>query len=237
VTLVVARILVILLLFPAAGLAQEITFPEDELPNESLTPLLDSPAAVVSRVMTFENKWDAKLSYGWLLDEPFYQNSFLSVGVSYSWSEFSAVTLRYMTWGQGLSDYSKQFAKTATSPQFGRASGPESGFSVSYDHRILYGKVSFSKNYVIPTTATILYEAGMIKYGSRQLPFAGLGLGNAWHFSRTWSVNIGTRLYLRQAMDPLSADLKEADPAPAESEFGDTMKISTVLDLGLQYFF
>lgn len=221
----------------------DIQFPEDELPSESVIPILDSPKAVINRTVTYTGRWEPKLSYGFLLDEPFYQNSFLSLAVGYSWTEFSGVSLRYLKWGSGLSDYAKQMEGTATALKFGRAPGPDMGYSLSYDYRFFYGKVSFSKRSIIPTVLGSTFEGGMIKYGSKNLPFFGAGLINSYFFSDPgakshWGVNIGVRLYLRSAVDPLSANLSSTSgPVPSEGDFATKTRFSTSLDLGAQYLF
>ncbi len=220
-----------------SAMAVEITFPQEELPNESFPPQLDSPQVVIARKVVFAKTWEPQLSYGWLLDEPFYQNGFLSLGLTYSWSEFAGVTVKALSWSKGLSDYSNQFAKTNAALRFGRAHGPEMGYTLTYNDRLLYGKVSFSKDVILPTTITALYELGVIQYGQQSLPLAGAGIKNAWYLSKAWSFNMGLHIYLRQALDPLSADLKAASPAPAESSFTATTRLSTSFDLGIQYLF
>ncbi|OFZ29139.1 MAG: hypothetical protein A2622_13940 [Bdellovibrionales bacterium RIFCSPHIGHO2_01_FULL_40_29] len=228
---------ILVLLLSLSSNAVEIQFPQEELPNESFPPQLDSPQAVISRKLTFTKRFEPQVSYGWLLDEPFYQSGYVAAGLGYSWSEFHNITVRYLSWNKGLSDYSNQFASTNARLQFDRSHGPESGYSLAYHNRFLYGKVSFSKNWITPITLSAIYEGGMINYGGKTLPFGGVGLGNAWYFSKNWSFDIGIRIYLRQVLDPLSADLRAALPVPAESSFGTTMRVSTNLNLGIQYLF
>jgi outer membrane beta-barrel protein len=221
----------------------DIVFPEDELPSESVIPRLDSPRAAMNRTVEFSKKFETKLSYGFLLDEPFYQNSYFALGLGYSWSEISGVTFRYLKWGQGLSDYSRQFGSTTRSLQFDRAKGPDTGYSLSYDYRFFYGKVSFSKKTVLPTVLGSVFEAGMIKYGVRSLPFYGTGLVNSWYFSKPgdtshFGINVGVRIYLRTVVDPLSQDLGAASvTVPVEGDFTTATRISTTFDLGAQYIF
>jgi outer membrane beta-barrel protein len=224
-------------LMPLLSLGADITFSDEELPNESMPPRLDSPKAVINKAITFENRFEPKATYGWLMDEPFYQNKYLALSLSYGWNEFSGATLRVLSFGTGISDYANQFAGTKASLQFDRAPGPERGYSISYDYRLLYGKVSFSKQAVIPTTVISTYELGMIKYGDRHLPFYGAGLLNNYYIGKSWGINLGLRLHVRQAVDPLSSDLKAATPKPSESDFGTTNKFSTSFDLGLQFLF
>ncbi len=217
--------------------AVEVIFPQEELPNESFPPQLDSPQVVVSRKIVFQNRFQPAIAYGWLLDEPFYQNAYVSAGLSFSWNEFNSVSLRYLNWKKGLSEYSNQFARTNTSLQFGRAQGPENGLSLAFNNRFLYGKVSFSKVKIIPTTVSAICEIGMIKYGSQSLPLVGVGLSNGWYLTKNWSLDLSLRLYLRQALDPLSADLRSASTAPPESSFATTTRLSTSFDFGAQYLF
>ena len=230
-------ILLIIMCFSVASAAVDISFPQEELPNESFPPKLDSPQAVITRIVSFENRFEPQISYGFLLDEPFYQNSYLAAGLSYSWTELDSATLRFLSWGKGLTDYANQFSKTAANLQFGRASGPESGVTLAYNNRILYGKISFSKGIVRPATLAVVYEAGMIKYGSKTLPLIGVGVLNAVYLTKNLSFDIGLTLFYRMYLDPLSADLRSASPVPTESSFGSKSRISTSLDFGLKYLF
>lgn len=234
---ILKSVLIVIMCYSFAASAVEISFPQEELPNESFPPQLDSPQAVVTRVVTFKNRWEPQLSYGFLLDEPFYQSSYVAAGLSYSWTEFDSVTVRGLSWSKGISDYANQFSKTTANLQFTRSSGPEMGLLASYNSRILYGKLSFSKGIVRPATLAVVYEAGMIRYGSRNLPLVGIGILNGIYFTKNWSFDIGLRLFLRTALDPLSADLRSASPAPSESSFGNKLRLSTSLDLGVKYLF
>ena len=230
-------ILLIVLCFSVASAAVDISFPQEELPNEAFPPKTDSPQAVITRIVSIENRFEPHISYGFLLDEPFYQNSYLAAGLTYSWSEMDSATLRLLSWGKGLTDYANQFSKTAANLQFGRASGPESGITLAYNSRLLYGKVSFSKGLVRPAALAVVYEAGMIKYGSKTLPLAGVGVINSIYLTKKLSFDIGLRLFYRMYLDPLSADLRSASPAPAESTFKNKARFSTSLDFGLKYLF
>ena len=51
--------------------AQEVRFPDEELPTEAVYPRLDTPKAVLNRKLSYENRFQADLATGWLLDEPF----------------------------------------------------------------------------------------------------------------------------------------------------------------------
>jgi len=221
----------------SAQAAEEMVFAEEELPQEVVTPRLDTPKAVLSRKLSYQNRWQADLFGGWLLDEAFYNNQYFGVQGTYSWNESSGIGLKYLSFGSGLSEYSKQFSSVPTNPpDFTISKGPQSGWIASYERRMMYGKVSLSKRKVIPALLTWNVEAGMIKYGTKQLPLGGASIGNRFFPTEHFGIAMALHAYFRQLVDPLSADIR-ATPAPAEADFGTSTKFSTALDLSLTYLF
>jgi hypothetical protein len=216
-----------------------LQFSEDELPREAVLPKLDSPKAVLSRKLSYEKRWQADLGAGWLLDEAFYNNQYVVVQGSYSWNEPSGVGVRYLMFGSGLSDYGKQFESdpnSAPPPDFDRTVGPKNGWMAFYERRMMYGKLSVSKWNVIPAFLTWNIEAGMLKYGARQLPIVGGSLSNRFFLKPQFALGFGIHAYVRQLVDPLSADLRYT-PAPAEGEFKTNTKFSMAMDFGMSYLF
>jgi len=212
-------------------------FSEDELPREAVMPKLDTPRAVLNRKLSYVSRWQADLAAGWLLDEAFYNNQYLAVQGSYSWDEASGVGLKYLMFGSGLTDYGKQFeGVTTTPPDFDRSVGPKSGWVAFYERRMMYGKLSVSKWKVIPSFLTWNIEAGMLKYGARQLPLVGGSLANRFFLTPKMALGLGIHAYVRQMVDPLSADLRNA-PAPTEDQFKTNTKFSMALDFGFSYLF
>jgi hypothetical protein len=217
--------------------SQTMQFSEEELPREAVMPRLDTPKAVLSRKLSYEGRWQADLAAGWLLDEAFYNNQYMAVKGSYSWDEASGVGLKYLMFGSGLSNYGQQFEGISTTPpNFGRSKGPQNGWLAFYERRMMYGKLSVSKWKIIPSFLTWDAEAGMLKYGTRQLPMIGAGLSNRFFLTQKFAAGLGIHAYLRQMVDPLSADLRNS-PAPAEDDFKTTSKFSMTLDLGISYLF
>lgn len=214
-------------------------FSEQELPREAVMPKLDSPNAVMNRKLSYEGRVQMDLGAGWLLDEAFYNNLFTQVQGSYSWSESSGVGARYLMFGSGLSEYGKQFENSVSfePPEFSRTYGPGSGWSFFYERRSMYGKMSFSKRNVKVSYIGWDAYAGMIKYGSRQLPFIGGSIINRFYLSENWALNLNIRGGMRQAVDPLSANLRTTVNKPTESDFKTTSKFSLMLDFGINYLF
>jgi len=226
-----ASVFVALLLLGANLQAESVSLSDNELPNESVVPILDSPLAVQARALTFTDRWGGQVGTGWLLDEPFYQNLYMEGRIAYNWNEVSGVALKFMNWAKGVSTYGQQF----TSLNFNYGHGPESGYGFVYENRFLYGKVSFAKNIVLPVSMASTFDLGMIQYGSKSLPYAGVGLGNSVYFNKNLGLTLGVKFLFRQAYDPLSQSLRTQAVPPTDSDFTTKTRYSTGLDLGLIY--
>lgn len=211
--------------------AETIALTDDELPNESVVPTLDSPLAVKNRTLSFSKRWSGQAGTGWLLDEPFYQNLYFEGRLGYHWNETSGIAFKFMSWSKGVSTYGQQF----TSLNFNYAHGPESGFGASYENRFIYGKVSFAKDLVLPVSMSSTYDLGMIQYGSKSLPYAGVGLGNSIYVNQSLGLTLGVKFLIRQAFDPLSQSLRTQATPPTDGDFKSVIRYSTSLDLGLIY--
>lgn len=213
----------------------ELEFTTEELSADSLIPVLDSPLAVMSRKLSYQKKVEASLYGGWMLDEPFYKNQYLGFSVMYSTDEYTGYGLTYKKWSTGLSSYSNQF-KDANSLNIDYGYGPEMAAAFLYERRSFYGKISFSKGYVMPVSIGSQFEAGAIKYGSRMLPMVSVSLCHKVYFTNNSGVQTNLRLAIHQALDPLSVDLK-ATTRPSEGDFATTTDTSTLLDLAYVYLF
>lgn len=215
---------------------QEYSFDEEELPTEAVTPRLDTPKAVLNRKLTYSGRFQLDLGAGWLLDEAFYNNQFMMVQASYGFNEAAGMGIRFLSFGSGLSDYSKQFSSVPPSADFEQAPGPKTGFIGFYERRMMYGKLSFGKHRVIPAFLIWSGELGMISYGSRSLPLGGASIANRFFPTKNLGLSLGLRGYLRQFVDPLSQDLRSG-VQHTEDEFKTSSKISTILDVSLTYLF
>ncbi len=214
-------------------------FADQELSKEAVMPRLDTPAAVINRKLNYIKRFELNAGMGWLLDEAFYNNQYLQFQGTFALNEPSSIGARLLMFGSGLSDYGKQFESSVSSqpPEFSRAHGPETGIMAFYERRAMYGKMSITKRTVKVSYVGWDIYAGMMKYGSRQLPLFGASLLNRYFVSDHFSVNLNVRAGLRQAVDPLSASLRTTTNKPAESDFSTTSKFSMMMDLGLSYLF
>ncbi len=222
----------------AQAQTQEVRFPDEELPTEAVYPRLDTPKAVLNRKLSYENRFQVDLATGFLLDEPFYANQYVEVQGIYSWNEFSGIGLKYLSFGSGLSDYSNQFQNSAAAPKpdFTLSRGPSNGVIALYERRMMYGKVSMAKNWIIPSFLIWTGEAGVMQYGSRQLPLVGAAIANRFFPTPHLAIALGFRAYLRQLVNPVSISLRNP-PAPSETDFKTATRLSTALDFSLSYLF
>lgn len=231
------------LLISAAVFAVEIEFPPEELPSESVTPILDSRQAVRSRLVNFTKRFEFQGGTGFFLDEPFYKNQFMGLTGLYHFNETWGMGFSYFSWVLGLSSYSTQFTEETPSLRldFGRAKQLENAMVFSAHQRLMYGKISWSKGAVTPMSLNALYEIGMGKYGSRTLPFAAVGFGHRIFFTYKAGFVLNLKLVYKQIVDPLSVkdglSTVYTPAAPTEGTFGTKFKLGSGLDLNFFYLF
>lgn len=239
------RLLVLFLILTStvAAFAQkvEIAIPDEELPSERVFPRLDSPAAVLSRKLSFTQKFELRLYAGWLLDDPFYNNQYFGIAALYHSTEIHGFGVKYQKWSGGMSQYSKQLADAPNNVEISKAPGPESSLSAIYEYRAFYGKVNFSSNNVVQFIMAGELEAGMMTYGSRNMPLIGVGGSQKLFFNTHWGAQLDVRLLVHQSLDPNSVSLRPTapnyNPNPQEGDFSTRVQISNQLNLSLLYLF
>lgn len=231
--------LFLVIIFLNASYAQaevvDLEFAKEELSQNTLEPVLDSPIAVISRRLSYKKTLETALLSGWMLDEPFYKNQYLGLSVLYSPDEYTGYGITFKKWSSGISSYSEQF-KSANNLHLEYGFGPEMSAAFLYERRSFYGKISFSRSYVMPVSIGSQFEAGVIKYGNRMLPLASASLCHKIYFTQSSGIQTNLRLALHQALDPLSVDLR-SNTRPSESEFATTLDTSTMLDVAYVYLF
>ena len=226
-----------LLALSSTALAADIQFPDEELPSETVTPILDSPSAVMGRSLVYDRRIEANLLTGWLLDEPFYNNQYFGVKGLFHFGEVHSLGFQYSVIGSGLSSYSTQF-KADEGLNIGWAPGPKSMMSLVYEHQAFYGKISFTKGYVAPLTIAGVVDFGLISYGAKSYPLIAAGAAHKLFFNKHWGMNLTIKAMLHQALDPLSKPLV-SPPAtqPSEDSFSTKTEFTTLMDLTAIYLF
>lgn len=153
----------------------------------------------------------------------------------YSTSEEVAFGLKYYERMSGLSTYSDQFKSTSPNPDLGKAPAPTNIVAGSYRWTFLYGKLSFSKNIVLPTAISTEFDLGVNKVGSENMPLSAIGLTHKIFMKKRLGLGFSYRLIVHQTIDAVSANLTGS--TPAESDFSKKIQLSQSFDLGLSYLF
>ena len=225
------------LLASTAG-AVEVSFPEEELPSEVVTPILDSRDAVRSRLVAMTGRFDVSLLTGWILDEPFYNNQYLSVSSVYHFNEGWGLGFEYLKFTSGPSSYGDQFKGSTQKLDFSRAPQVKSVMGLMLQKYFLYGKISWSKDTVTPIAAYFAADLTMADYGTKNLPWFSLGAGQKIFFGRNWGAEISLKAMVRQQINPLSQELSlNSTPAPNTSTFTTKTKIGEDLQIKGFYYF
>lgn len=216
--------------------AEEIKFNDDVLPTESVLPKLDSVDAVRNRLLSHKGRFEVGLDYLWAVDELFFNTTLYGFQGYYHLNNDIGLGLKYYQYASGLNDYGKQFDQAATI-KFDRAPAPQSIFALSLLNRILYGKISVTKETILPFIVNIEYDLGLNKYGTKSLFYSAVGLSHKIYFKGNVGVGLTYHLQVHEVPNAVSVNIKEASPIPSESDFTKKIQISQSIALGVSYLF
>jgi hypothetical protein len=213
----------------------EVQLSPDELPNESVTPKLDSPSAVRNRIINFKNRFELVVNQGFLLDEPFYKNTYRGLEVIYNFNEISALGVKYQVHDKGISNYSEQFKETSQ-VRYDLAPQPTSTLALSYHYRMMYGKLSFSQNSVWQSALLSGVEVNSTKYEKVSSTGGGVFLSQKNYFAKHWSIGLTYMFRAMQILDPNTISLVNKTTVD-EKDFNKKFEVGHSLDLSLSYLF
>ncbi|AHZ83945.1 outer membrane beta-barrel domain-containing protein [Bdellovibrio bacteriovorus] len=216
--------------------AATIEFSEEELPSESVVPVLDSPLAVKNKLVKPKGRLELGVNAGYIIDEMFFNNVLWGTSVFYHSSDYKAWGIKYLGRMTGLSTYSEQFEGTSQGLDFNKAPAPGAMLLGSYRWTFLYGKLSFSKDLVLPTQFSLEFDLGVQQSGQQNLPLTAAAISHRLYMKRQFALAATYRLLLYQMLDPVSADIGTGT-TPSESDFSKKIQISQGLELGLSYLF
>lgn len=220
-----------------ASRAEVIQIEADELPAESVIPILDSNMAVKNRSIPFSGRLEIGVMTGSVIDEMFFNNTLWGLQLFYYYNEDSAWGIKYANRLNGISSYSEQFQNTSAQLDFQKAPTPSTIMTASYRWSFLYGKMSVSKDTVVPTVLSTETDIGVHKMGSQNLPWTSFGISHKVFIKKHVGIGLSYRLLIYQTLDPASADLGSSAPTPSESDFDKKIQISQSLDAALTYIF
>jgi hypothetical protein len=213
--------------------AQEIKIDEDELPGESVIPKTDTLQAVVNKKIKFTKKFILDLSTGTVLDEPIVNANYALARISYFTNEDYSFGVGLRTRFGGRTDYSQQLYQGTAQLEFERAPAPTQAHFLSFGYTFYYGKMSFSKNAVIPATTKLDADAGLQRIGSADKPFIQTALTQSFYLSRFISIGLSYGITLAQSVDPTSANIRSTQPLPQESDFSEKLQFNQYLSANL----
>ncbi|CAN5484797.1 hypothetical protein BH10BDE1_BH10BDE1_24920 [soil metagenome] len=227
-------------LFSSRAQAETITFPTDELATESVLPVFDQPTSVKNRVVSLSRRIELGLLMGYALTEPFYNPFQIGGTLSYHINEEHGINLYGATFMQGLSNEAAQLNPIPNSAppinanlQYGPA--PKYLFLASWQYSAFYGKLSFTKDYVMNLHLFGLLGAGMYGLGDASVPVISVGLGQKFHFTPSLSFRFDLRALAYQGPDPTSIRLDNKTTVQPSSSFDQKLYIEGLLNFGVSY--
>lgn len=220
--------------------AETIQFPTEELATESVLPVFDQPTSVKNRVVSLAKRIEVGVLMGYALTEPFYNPLQVGGTLSYHINEDHGINLFGTTFLQGLSNEATQLNPIPNSQppinanlQYGPA--PKYLFLASWQYSAFYGKLSFTKDYVMNLHLYGLLGAGMYGLGDAAKPVVSAGLGQKFHFTPSLSFRFDLRVLGYQGPDPISIRLDNKNSVQPSSAFDQKVYIEGLLNFGVSY--
>lgn len=232
-----------MILVPKSAFAVDvIEFPDDELAAESVLPVFDQPESVKNRTVTLKKRVELGVFGGYALTEPFYSPMSFGVNATYHFDEVHGINLMGSMNMTGLSDYGNQLNPIpGSSPpenmnlQF--APAPKYLFLGNYQFTAYYGKLSFTKQYIMNLHLYGLAGAGMIGVGDSAKPVLSPGIGQKFYFTPSLALRFDLRFLFYQGPNVLSRNLTADRTVRSAADFEQKLNIGSVLSVGATYLF
>lgn len=227
--------------FATRAEAETIQFPTDELATESVLPVFDQPTSVKNRVVSLAKRIELGGLMGYALTEPFYNPLQIGGTLTYHINEDHGINLFGTTFLQGLSSEASQLNPIPNSgppPVYANLQyGPSPKYLalLSWQYSAFYGKLSFTKDYVINLHLHGLLGAGMYGLGDASVPVVAAGLGQKFHITPSISLRFDLRALIYQGPDPTSVNLQFKTKAEPTSSFSQKLYIEGLLNFGVSY--
>jgi outer membrane beta-barrel protein len=238
--LLVGGVFLLGLIQPNLARSETIQFPTEELATESVLPVFDQPTVVRNRVVELSRRFELGLLMGYALTEPFYNPLQFGGTLSYHINEDHGINIFGSTFLTGLSSEASQLNPIpGTTPpvnanlQYGPV--PKYLLIASWQYSAYYGKLSFTKDYVMNLHLYGLLGAGMYGVGDASKPVVSAGLGQKFHFSPSFSLRFDLRALAYMGPDPTSIRLDNKTGPQPTSAFDDSFMLEGLLNVGISY--
>ncbi|HVK60070.1 MAG TPA: outer membrane beta-barrel domain-containing protein [Bdellovibrionales bacterium] len=216
-----------------------IQFPEEELAAESVLPVFDDPASVKNRNIVTENRIELGLFGSYSMTEPFFNPMSYGISASYHLTEIHGINLIGLFYSGGLSNYGEQLNNIPNSEPMRLEYAPQPKYLIlpSYQYTGYYGKLSFSKDYVMNMHMFGLLGVGMMGIGDASKPVFAAGLGEKFYFSKSFALRVDLRMLFYRGPDVVSQKLTSATEVQSASRFDEKWQFGTLLQFGASYLF
>jgi outer membrane beta-barrel protein len=220
------------------AVAETIQFPTEELATESVLPVFDQPMSVKNRTVSLAKRIEFGLLMGYALTEPFYNPLQIGGTLSYHINEDHGINLYGVTFLQGLSNEAAQLNPipgTVINGNLQYGPAPKYLGILSWQYSAFYGKLSFTKDYVMNLHLYGLAGVGMYGLGDASKPVLTVGLGQKFHFTPSLSFRFDLRLLAYQGPDPVSLRLDNKTSVQPSSAFDNKLYFEGLLNFGVSY--
>lgn len=219
-----------------AQLTENDAFSVDDLSKEVVYPKVDYPEMVLNKKLTFTDRWDFSLDKISATDELFYNNNLYGMKLGYYIDEFRSFGASYQVRQTGYNTYVNDFKAAAADLDFAIAPIHESNIIGYFRHVYYYGKISVSRDAIIPMTVSGRYSLGLAKYDTKSLPLANYSFGWQIYLQSKYYFELAYGLTVGQVFDIVSKDIRGGTTAQ-KGDFSQKTQISQNLDLSFGVLF
>lgn len=235
VKMVQKSLLAFVLLVACQAMAEKISFPDEELAQETVLPKFDVPDVVLNRNVATEGRLELGLLAGSLTDEALFSPLHYMLTGSYHFTEHQGVNLLVGAFDKGLSNYAKDINK-AVGLDYTNAFAPEGFFLLQYQLTAFYGKLSLGKAININSHLALVLGGGQMKYKDSSEALLSIGLGQKFYFSRRVALRFDLRFLRYNGPDPTSVTKEQLNSGTLkQKDFDSTSNLNSQLALGLVF--
>lgn len=227
-------------IFSAQSYAEQVKFPDEELATESVLPNFDQPQAVRNRSVNLAGRFELGAGASYDLIEPFFNPYGFNLNLTYNLSEENGINFFYNYYFGGNTSYVGQLNNIPnTSSKFNLQNAPPPSYQVlvNYQYTAFYGKLSFTKDFVMNLSLFGFVGGGGFKIGDGLNPMVDVGLGQKFYFSPNSALRFDLRFNFYQGPDVISATIPATGDTVSASNFTKRLFIGSLLSASYVYLF
>lgn len=224
--------------------AVKIEFPEEELAQESVYPVFDTPVAVKSKNVVTSKHFEASIFTGWTLNDAIVDPLNFGGTVTYHLNDIHAIELYATFFSASVSSYGEQLQAGAgfNLRSIDQVPKPSMAFMGSYQITPWYGKISLTKQTVWNMMIYGIGGVGLITFDNSDLingTYNGgdssilfdAGLGLKVYFTNKLSLITDLRYLFYQGPNPVH----QGSGSPAPVVFKEHSVLNSIITIGVGY--